>query len=290
MQVTPITPIIGAEVTGADLTNLTDETFASLRSAFTEYSVLIFRDQPELTPEQQVTFAKRFGPLHTHPAAPTLADHPEVFVIHAHAESKVANGHGWHTDVSCDEEPPMATLLQLHTLPPTGGDTLFSSTYAAFETLSPTMQEFLLLLRAHHESEHIYRGRYSDRGVDDRNRQYPRALHPVVRTHPDSGRKALYVNPSFTTRIDGLSREESDGILKILYSHQQRPEFQMRLQWQPNTIAMWDNRCTLHFALWDYWPSERKGNRVTVLGERPYLDDTPATHTKMRLAVTLSSS
>jgi taurine dioxygenase len=263
---------------------LSDAAFAEIQAAFTEHSVLVFRDQAELTPEQQVGFAKRFGPLHTHPAAPTLEDHPEVFVIHAHAGSKVANGNGWHTDVSCDEQPPLATLLQLHLLPPSGGDTLFASMYAAFETLSPHIQELLMTLQAHHESEHIYRGRYADRGVDDSGRQYPRALHPMVRTHPESGRKALYVNPSFTTRIEGLSKAESDMLLEMLYAHQQRPEFQMRLQWQPNTLALWDNRCTQHFALWDYWPNERKGHRVTVLGERPYLEQSAPVHVDMHLS------
>ncbi len=284
MQVSPISPTIGAEICGADLVKLSDAGFAEIKAAFVEHGVLVFRDQPQLTPEQQVAFAKRFGPLHTHPAAPTLAGHPEVFVIHAHAGSKVANGNGWHTDVSCDEEPPLATLLQLHLLPPSGGDTLFASMYAAFETLSPHMQALLMQMQAHHESEHIYRGRYADRGVDDSGRTYPRALHPIVRTHPESGRKALYVNPSFTTRIEGLSRAESDALLNMLYTHQQRPEFQMRLRWEPNTLALWDNRCTQHFALWDYWPNERKGHRVTVLGERPYLQPTEPEHVDMHLS------
>ena len=284
MQVTPISPTIGAEVCGADLVNLSDIGFAEIHAAFVAHSVLVFRDQPQLTPEQQVTFAKRFGPLHTHPAAPTLEGHPEVFVIHAHAGSKVANGNGWHTDVSCDEEPPLATLLQLHLLPPSGGDTLFASMYTAFETLSPRIQALLMQMQAHHESEHIYRGRYADRGVEDNGRTYPRALHPIVRTHPESGRKALYVNPSFTTRIEGLGKAESDMLLNMLYTHQQRPEFQMRLRWEPNTLALWDNRCTQHFALWDYWPSERKGHRVTVLGERPYLEPTQPVHIDMHLS------
>jgi taurine dioxygenase len=285
MQVTPITPVIGAEVAGVDLVDLDDHTFALLHEAFTEHSVLFFRDQPELAPEVQVEFAKRFGPLHVHPAAPTLEGHPDVFVIVADANSKVANGNGWHTDVSCDEEPPLATILQLHELPTTGGDTIFASMYAAYETLSPTMQEFLQGLSAHHESEHVYRGRYSDRGVDDIGKVYPRALHPVVRTHPVSGRQALYVNPSFTTRIEGLEPAESQAILKLLYAHQQRPEFQVRFKWTKNAIALWDNRCTQHFALWDYYPDRRKGHRVTVKGERPFFERSGEAHEQtMRLS------
>ena len=284
MQVTPLTPAIGAEVSGADLADVSDDQFEEIRQQFTRHGVLFFRDQPRLEPEQQVAFARRFGALHTHPAAPTLQDHPEIFVIHAHAESKVANGNGWHTDVSCDEEPPMATMLQLHVLPATGGDTLFADMYSAFETLSAPMQQMLLGMYAHHESEHIYRGRYSDRGVDDTGRIYPSALHPIVRQHPDSGRSALYVNPSFTTRIDGLSHAESRALLQMLYAHQQRPEFQVRFNWSPNAVALWDNRCTQHFALWDYWPEERKGHRVTIAGEKPIAATAANRATDMRLS------
>lgn len=286
MELTPLTPIIGAEVTGLDLTRISDNEFGALQQAFTRHSVLFFRDQDRLAAEDQVAFAKRFGPLHTHPAAPTLSENPEVFVIHAHKDSKVANGNGWHTDVSCDEEPPLATMLQLHLLPQTGGDTLFASMYAAFETLSESMQAFLMDLNAHHESEHVYRGRYSDRGVEDQGRVYPSAIHPVVRTHPESGRRALYVNPSFTTRIDGLTKHESDSLLQMLYQHQQRPEFQVRFNWTKNAIALWDNRCTHHFAMWDYWPQERKGHRVTIKGERPYLSrsQTPARVSQLKLS------
>ncbi|MEE8245491.1 MAG: TauD/TfdA family dioxygenase [Pseudomonadales bacterium] len=283
LRVEPMTPLIGAEIAGADLTNVTDAQFAAIDQALTDHSVVFFRDQPELTPEQQIRFAKRFGELHFHPAAPHLEDHPEVFVIHAHKDSKIANGNGWHTDVSCDAQPPLATMLQLHTLPSTGGDTLFASMYGAFETLSPTMRHFLVNLTATHESEHIYRGRYAERGVEDAGKQYPSAIHPVVRTHPQSKRLALYVNPSFTTRINELDERESAALLHMLYAHQQRSEFQVRFRWTQNAIALWDNRCTQHFALWDYWPEERKGHRVTIKGERPYYapSETPVRHLKL---------
>lgn len=270
MEVQPLTPLIGAEVHGADLLRLNDTTFADIHAAFVTHQVLFFRDQPRLEPAEQIAFARRFGELHRHPAAPHLAEHPEVFVIHAHRESKVANGNGWHTDVSCDEEPPLGTMLQLHTLPATGGDTLFASMFAAFETLSETLRGFLATLTATHGSEHVYRGRYADRGVDDTGRVYPEAVHPVVRTHPESHRQALYVNPSFTTRINELDRDESRALLDFLFRHQQRPEFQVRFRWSENAIALWDNRATQHFALWDYWPAERRGHRVTIKGERPF--------------------
>ncbi|HEY5647381.1 MAG TPA: TauD/TfdA family dioxygenase [Pseudomonadales bacterium] len=272
MQITQLSPAIGAEVTGVDLADPRPGDVEAVRQALTEHQVLFFRDQRLLAPEAQIAFAGAFGPLHTHPAAPQMAEHPEIFVIHAHRGSRVANGNGWHSDVSCDEEPPMATLLQLHVLPSSGGDTLFSSMYAAYESLSDRLREFIATLSATHASEHVYRGRYADRGVDDSSRVYPSAVHPVVRTHPWSGRQALYVNPSFTTRINELTPDESRALLEYLYAHQQRPEFQVRFRWTPNAVAFWDNRCTQHFALWDYWPEERKGHRVTIRGERPYHD------------------
>jgi taurine dioxygenase len=284
MQIVPLTPVIGAEIHGANLTDLGEPAFAAIRQALVDHGVVFFRDQPHLAPEAQIAFARRFGELHAHPAAPHLEGFPEVFVIHTHAQSRIANGNGWHTDVSCDEEPPLGTLLQLHDLPGCGGDTLFASMYAAFETLSPAMQAFLTTLTARHESEHVYRGRYADRGVDDSGRVYPSAVHPVVRTHPESGRQALYVNPSFTTRINELAADESRALLDFLYRHQQRPEFQVRFQWSANAIALWDNRCTQHFALWDYWPEERKGHRVTIRGERPFYRAGPLPRRDMKLS------
>lgn len=244
----------------------------AIRTALVEYQVVFFEDQPQLSPSEQIAFAKHFGPLHVHPAAPADNQHPELFVIHAHKDSKVANGNGWHTDVSCDEMPPMATMLQMRQLPTSGGDTLFASMFAAYESLSVAMQTFLQSLTARHESEHIYRGRYTDRGAKESEREYPSHSHPVVRTHPESGRSALYVNPSFTTRINELRPDESQALLSYLYQHQQRVEFQTRYAWKANAIALWDNRSTQHFALWDYWPEERLGHRVTILGDKPYFD------------------
>jgi taurine dioxygenase len=222
-----------------------------------------------MTPEQHVVFGKRFGPLHIHPAAPHMEGHPEVFVIHAHKDSKIANGEFWHSDVSCDTEPPLGSILQIHLLPPSGGDTLFASMYAAYDDLSPRMKQYLEGLNAVHESEHIYRGRYSDRGVSDAGKVYPTAVHPIIRTHVDTGKKSLFVNRTFTTRIEGLPEDESKAVLQFLCSHAESPWYQTRFSWRANDVAMWDNRCTQHMAIWDYWPNERKGNRVTVKGERP---------------------
>ena len=272
LKIKRLSPVIGAEVSGANLISPNDDEFKELEQALSEYSVLFFRDQPRLSPKQQVAFATQFGPVHSHPAAPVLEDDEAIFVIKTDANSKVANGNGWHTDVSCDNEPPLVTMLQLHQLPETGGDTLFSSMYAAYETLSPKMKIFLADLDASHESEHVYQGRYSDRGVEDKT-EYPSSIHPIVASHPISKRPSLYVNPSFTTGIKGLSKKEGQTLLELLFAHQSRPEFQVRFQWTVNAIALWDNRSAQHFAMWDYWPQPRQGHRVTIKGDPPQRGD-----------------
>ena len=263
-------PNLGAEVTGVDLSeDIDDGQFSEILDAFHNYQVLFFKNQREISPEMQVKFGKRFGDLHTHPAAPTMDGHPEVFEIHATKDSKIANGEFWHSDVSCDEMPPLGTMLQIHILPACGGDTMFSNMYSAYDSLSSPLREMLDHMTATHESEHIYKGRYSDRGRNDSEIDCPRAIHPVVRTHPETGRKALFVNRTFTTRINELSAHESDNILEMLFQHAEHIDHQIRFRWSLNDMAFWDNRCCMHRAIWDYWPEERKGRRVTILGDRP---------------------
>ena len=263
-------PNLGAEVTGVDLSeDIDDGQFSEILDAFHNYQVLFFKNQREISPEMQVKFGKRFGDLHTHPAAPTMDGHPEVFEIHATKDSKIANGEFWHSDVSCDEMPPLGTMLQIHILPACGGDTMFSNMYSAYDSLSLPLREMLDHMTATHESEHIYKGRYSDRGRNDSEIDCPRAIHPVVRTHPETGRKALFVNRTFTTRINELSAHESDNILEMLFQHAEHIDHQIRFRWSLNDMAFWDNRCCMHRAIWDYWPQERKGRRVTILGDRP---------------------
>ena len=270
IEVKPCTPVIGAEIYGVDLTRpLSDEQWNEIHHAFLRHQAIFFREQQRMTPEQQIAFGRRFGELHIHPAAPHLEGYPEVFVIHAHKDSRYANGEHWHSDVSCDAEPPLGSILQIHVLPPCGGDTLFSNMYAAYDDLSPRMKAFLEGLDAVHESEHFYRGRYADRGVQDAGKVYPSAIHPVIRTHPETGKHSLFVNRTFTTRIEGLPEDESRAILQFLFQHAETPWFQTRFTWRQNDVAMWDNRCTQHMAIWDYWPHERKGHRVTVKGDRP---------------------
>jgi len=270
LQIRPFAPNLGAEIRGVTLANgVSAQQFDAIVEAFLEHQVLFFRDQEEIPPERHIEFGRMFGKLHSHPAAPAMPGYPEIFEIHAHRESKIANGEFWHSDVSCDEIPPLGTMLQIHILPPCGGDTMFSDMYAAWEALSAPLQGMLRDLTASHQSEHVYRGRYADRGQDDDRISCPSSVHPVVRTHPDTGRQALYVNRTFTTRINELSTEESRLILDLLFDHCERLDFQIRFRWSLNDLAFWDNRCCMHRAIWDYWPAERKGRRVTIKGDRP---------------------
>lgn len=271
ISVQPVTPTIGALVGGVELARSLDDQMVvkEIRQALLEHLVLFFRDQP-LSLEQHKAFGRLFGELHLHPAAPAPEGHPEVLVIHADAHSRIANGNdGFHSDVSCDAEPPMGSILHIHQVPSSGGDTLWANMYAAFEALSEPMQRFLEGLTAIHGSEHIYRGRYADRGVDDRGKVFPQSEHPIVRRHPETGRKALFVNSVFTTRIVGLRDAESDALLRFLFAHIARPDFHVRFKWEPYSLAFWDNRCTTHYAVWDYFPQTRHGYRVTIAGKAP---------------------
>ena len=264
-----LTPIIGAEISGADLSGaLSNRQMDEIHRALAENAVIFFRDQT-LTQEQHLAFGRNFGELHLHPAAPHASGHPELMIIHADKESPRANGEGWHSDVSCDTAPPMGSILYIKQTPPKGGDTLFASMVAAYEALSDRMKAYLDGLTALHDGEDAYRGTYKNAGMQDKP-VYPRAEHPIVRTHPVTGKKALYVNRGFTRRILGVPRDESAAILDYLYTHAENPLFQCRFRWQPNSVAFWDNRCVQHRAMWDYWPHTRSGFRVTVAGDKPY--------------------
>ena len=267
ITVDKLTPIIGAEIGSVDLREPSNRQMDEIHRALAENLVIFFRDQ-HLSPEQHLDFGRKFGELHIHPAAPSEPGHPELMIIHADKDSFRANGEGWHSDVSCDEYPPMGSILYIKECPAAGGDTLFASMVAAYDALSDRMKAYLDGLTAEHSGEHVYRGMYAKEGVADRP-SYPRAVHPVVRTHPVTGRRALYVNRGFTTRILDIPPDESDGILRYLYEHMANPLFQCRFRWRENSIAFWDNRCVQHHAMWDYWPHTRSGNRVTVKGDRP---------------------
>lgn len=269
VEVRKLTPGIGAEITGVDLGKpLGNHAFEVIHDALMDNLVVFFRDQ-ELTHEQHKAFGRRFGELHIHPASiATVPAHPEVLVIKADEKSKFVAGEEWHSDVSCDPEPPMGSILYLKEVPPDGGgDTLFANMYRAFETLSPSIQRLCEELTAIHDGAQVYGGRF---GQTPKEGGFPRNEHPVVRTHPVTGRKALFVNRNFTTRIVQLSKRESDALLNLLWEHSETPEFQCRFAWRPNSIAFWDNRAALHHAMWDYFPHRRLGYRVTVKGDRPF--------------------
>jgi taurine dioxygenase len=270
ITVRQLTPHIGAEVEGIDITRpLAPSVLRDLERALADHLVLFFRDQP-FTLESQKAFGRLFGDLHIHPNTPGPQGHPEILPVHADAESKRVAGERWHSDVSCDPEPPMGSILHLHTVPPVGGDTLFASMYAAYDALSPRLKTYLDGLVALHAGEVWYRHTNALIGVDDSGRVFPSARHPVVRTHPVTGRKALFVNRGFTQRIEGVPLQESAAILDHLFSVAERPDFQVRFQWRPHSVAFWDNRATQHLAIWDYHPRVRSGHRVTIKGDRPF--------------------
>jgi taurine dioxygenase len=269
IEVRKLTPNIGAEIYGVDLSKpLDDKQFDEVHNALLTHLVIFLHDQ-KMSVEQHKAFGHRFGKLHRHPSAPALlADHPEIYVIKADENSTWVAGEDWHSDVSCDAEPPMGSILHLTTVPPDGGgDTMFANMYLAYETLSQPIKAMLEGMTAIHDGEYVYRGRDS---ADDSGKTYPRSEHPIFRTHPVTGRKCLFVNRFFTTRIVGLNKNESAAILEMLYRHIETPEFCVRFRWRPNSIAFWDNRCAQHRAIWDYYPNKRYGHRITVCGDKPY--------------------
>lgn len=267
LAVRAVTPRIGAMVSGVDLAaDLASDTgsdlLAQIHSAWLEHQVLFFRDQ-DLTLDQQKDFGRHFGELYTHPTVPGPEGHPEVLPIFANDKTKKAAGTGWHTDVSAAAEPPSASILRLVEVPPVGGDTLFCSMYDAYDALSDHWKRFIEPLDAVHSAAARHGGQFGVKG------DHPESVHPVVRTHPETGRKALYVNQGFTQSIVGMTDQESRATLGFLFDHCQNPEFHVRFSWEPGSMAMWDNRSVMHNAMHDYFPHTRKGYRVTVKGDRP---------------------
>ncbi len=264
IRVNPLTPTIGATIEGIDLARpMTDQQFTEVNRALANHLVIFFRDQ-RMSIEQHKALGRRFGELHVHPVY-GMKGHPEVLEIKTDEKSKGVAGEVWHTDVSCDAQPPMGSILYMHEVPANGGgDTLFANMYAAWETLSEPIRTMLDGMRAVHDGDYTY-------GVRQKQGQgeYPKSSHPIGRTHPVTGRKALYVNNGFTTRIEGLRRSESDAILQMLYRHIELDDFKCRFHWAPGSVAFWDNRCTQHLAVWDYFPHRRYGHRVTVSGDTP---------------------
>ncbi|MCA9261150.1 MAG: TauD/TfdA family dioxygenase, partial [Planctomycetales bacterium] len=240
-----------------------DDVIAEIHDALMTYQVVFFRDQ-KFDHEAHKAFGRRFGGLFIHNGVAGIPGHDEIVAIHADENSKYVAGDNWHSDLTINAEPPMGSILYMHTLPPVGGDTLWSSMYAAYDALSDQMKAHLDTLTAIHDGEHVYRPI-----INDPTKTYPSSVHPVVRVHPVTRRKAIFVNASYTTRIVELPKSESDALLSFLYAHCQDPNFQCRFKWRPHSVAFWDNRCTQHFAVYDYYPNVRSGFRVTVAGDKP---------------------
>jgi taurine dioxygenase len=264
LDVRPLTARIGAEIGGVDLRSPTNRQLEEIGAALAQYQVIFFRDQ-RLDHESHKAFGRAFGPLAIHSGVSGLPEHPEIVAIHADETSKNVAGESWHSDLTMNAEPPMGSILYMHTLPPIGGDTLFASMYAAYDALSPRMKAYLEGLTAIHDGDHVYRPLFPDL-----DRRYPCNVHPVVRTHPVTGKKGIFVNSSYVTRIVEVPEEESDAILRFLYQHCANPNFHCRFRWEPHSVAFWDNRCTQHLAVWDYYPQTRSGFRVTVAGDKPF--------------------
>ena len=281
ITIDPLTPVIGAEIGGIDLSQpLSPEQEAEVRAAQAAYHVLVFRDQ-HLSNEEHKRFARLWGRLHIHPyhAKNIIPEHakgdaghnafdPEILVVKADQKSKVVAGEEWHTDVSCDVEPPMGSMLYMTQTPQIGGgDTLFISAVRAYEALSDTMKDFVGKLTCVHDGAKPYVGGYGQAAPEG---GWPKTTHPMVITVPWSGKKSLYVNRGFVTRIPELERKESDAMLELLWNHiEGHVEFQCRVRWKPNTLVFWDNWCTQHHAVWDYYPYSRYGQRVSIVNGRP---------------------
>ena len=275
LTLTPLSAALGAQIEGVDLTQpLSIEQCEAIEQALLTHHVIFFRNQ-SINPQQQARFAANFGDLHIHPIYPNIPEQPEVLVLDT-AVTDVRDNAVWHTDVTFLPTPALGAVLSAKQLPAFGGDTLWASGIAAFEGLSAPLQRLLDGLTATHDfTKSFPLERFGSTPEDfarwDQTRKNnPPLSHPVIRTHPVSGRKALFVNEGFTTRINELSEAESEALLKLLFAHATRPEYTIRWRWQENDVAFWDNRVTQHYAVDDYRPNRRVMHRATILGDAPF--------------------
>jgi len=277
ISVHPISGALGAQIDGVDLSiPLDDAAFEEIRTAFHEHLVIFFRDQ-DIAPDLYLAFAKRFGPIGRYPFVQDMDGHPGITEVIKGKDDRVNFGGLWHSDTTYQDRPPLGSMLYAREVPPHGGDTLFANMYMAYETLSAGMRMMLDPLRAFYTAAlrnqagsgpraQIAKMTGKGQNAESMDRE---AVHPVVRTHPETGRKALYVNCAHTSHFAGMTREESLPILRFLFEHQSRPEFTCRFRWRENSLAFWDNRCTHHYALNDYHGFRRLMHRITIEGETP---------------------
>jgi len=271
-SIEPLTPTIGAVISGADLRKADAGLCAALKQTLLEWKVLFFYDN-DITAAEQVALARQFGTLETHPVVPHVPAVPEVSVI-VHDRDSRGNQNMWHSDVSWRPEPSWGSILRAVEVPAVGGDTLFADMGAAFDGLSPALKARIEGRSAVHEMGYLKvmmrKQGMSAEEQQETARRYPPFAHPIVRIHPDTGRKILYVNAVFTKRILGMEPAESSALLNELCACAVVPEYQCRFRWRKNAIAFWDNRATQHYAVSDYWPARRHMERVSIVGDRPY--------------------
>lgn len=281
LQIRRLTPTIGAEIIGVELARIGDGDFPALRQALHEHLVIVFRDQ-QLKPEDHLAFARRFGELEPpHPVFRGLPGHPQISVLENRGNEGVYNDE-WHTDVTFRPSPALGSILYARVIPESGGDTLWANMVAAYEALAKPIKSMIDGMTALHDifggspygrvanyREIVRAGTDGARRLAEIQNEFPPIAHPVVRIHPETGRRALFVNRSFTTQIEGLTKLESAWLLGMLLEHAEQTYFQMRHRWRADDLVMWDNRCTQHLAIADYAPAHRLMHRITVLGDRP---------------------
>lgn len=273
LAVHPLSGSVGAEIEGADLSNLSDEQFSEIRAASDQYGVIFFRDQ-NLSPEQHIAFAKRWGSININRFFTPLEGYPEIAQVLKEPDQKMNIGNLWHTDHSYDQTPAFGSILYAKEVPEVGGDTLFAGMVAAYDDLSSGLKKTLKGLNACHSSRHIFGSEKSrvsqveELGARILNLELATqdSIHPIVLTHPRTGRKGLYVNPQFTTHIEGWTAEESEPFLNMLYQHIMHQEYQCRFRWTKGAVAIWDNLATWHQAVNDYHGSRRLMHRITIDG------------------------
>jgi taurine dioxygenase len=275
LNVQRIAGALGAEITGVDLRRAADPEIAEIRRIWLESLVVFFRDQA-LTPSEYMAFAKRLGKPIEYPFVRGIERFREIIEVKKLEHEKVNFGGIWHSDTAYLDMPPMASMLLAREVPPRGGDTLFANMYLAYETLSDGMKRLLAPLKAVNASSKadVTRTREDRVGADQAKKEFV-AAHPVVRTHPETGRKALYVNTAHTVRFEGLTEEESAPLLNYLFQHQVRPEFTCRFAWRVGSIALWDNRCAQHNPVNDYHGYRRVMHRITLAGDKPITSSGP---------------
>lgn len=271
-QVRRLGASLGAEILGVDLkAPMDDDAFAAFEAALVEHKVLAVRDQ-FLTTEQHVAFSRRFGELEVHPMRPQ-GKFPEILVLDNHKDNPVLSTDVWHSDTTFRKTPTKYTILRCEIMPEFGGDTLWANMEAAYEGLSETFRTMISGLRAVHDFQNfrvLFKNTEEDRiKLHRMEDMFPNPSHPVVRTHPVTGRKSIYVNPQFTLRVEGLEPAESRAILDLLFAQARVPEYQFRIRWTPGTIVFWDNRSTQHYAANDYYPQRRRMERTAVVGDVP---------------------